>query len=221
MNAFAALVARDVALATRRGGEAALTLGFFVITIALFPFGVGPDPELLGRIAAGIIWVTALLAAIVSLDRLFRQDLEDGSLDLLALSPMPLELVVLAKCLAHWLVTGLPVTLLAPLMGMMLQLEPDAYVPLIIGLALGTPALSLVGAIGASLVLGARRGGALIGLLVLPLYIPVLIFGISAVEAALAGLPVLPHILIEGAVLVISLPLAAFAGAGALRLAMD
>jgi heme exporter protein B len=221
VSPFATLVRRDVALATRRGGEAALTLGFFVITIALFPFGVGPDPELLGRIAAGIIWVTALLAAIVSLDRLFRQDLEDGSLDLLAISPMPLELVVLAKCLAHWLVTGLPVMLLAPLMGMMLQLESDAYGPLIIGLALGTPALSLVGAIGASLVLGARRGGALIGLLVLPLYIPILIFGISAVEAALAGLPVLPHILIEGAVLVVSLPLAAFAGAGALRLAMD
>jgi heme exporter protein B len=221
VSPFATLVRRDVALATRRGGEAALTLGFFVITIALFPFGVGPDPELLGRIAAGIIWVTALLAAIVSLDRLFRQDLEDGSLDLLAISPMPLELLVLAKCLAHWLVTGLPVMLLAPLMGMMLQLESDAYGPLIIGLALGTPALSLVGAIGASLVLGARRGGALIGLLVLPLYIPILIFGISAVEAALAGLPVLPHILIEGAVLVVSLPLAAFAGAGALRLAMD
>jgi heme exporter protein B len=221
MSAFAALVRRDVVLATRRGGEAVLTLGFFVITVALFPFGVGPDPELLGRIAAGIIWVTALLAAIVSLDRLLRPDFEDGSLDLMALAPMPLEAAVLAKCLAHWLVTGLPVTLLAPLMGLMLQLDAAAYLPLMVGLALGTPALSLVGAIGASLVLGARRGGALIGLLVLPLYIPVLVFGISAVEAALAGMPVLPHILIESAILVISLPLAAFAGAGALRLAME
>ncbi len=221
MSAFVALVGRDVTLAIRRGGEAALTLGFFVVTIALFPVGVGPDAELLGRIAAGIIWVTALLAAIISLDLLFRVDLEDGSLDLLALAPLPLELTVLAKCLAHWLVTGLPVTLLAPLMGLMLELEAQAYLPLLVGLALGTPALSLIGTIGASLVLSARRGGALIGLLVLPLYIPVLIFGISSVEAALAGLPVLPHILVEAAILVISLPLAAFAGASALRLAME
>ena len=221
MSAFLALVRRDVALAVRRGGEAALTLGFFVVTISLFPFGVGPDPELLGRIAAGIVWVTALLAATISLDRLFRPDLEDGSLDLLALSPLPLEAVVVAKCLAHWLVTGLPVTLLAPLMGLMLQLDLQAYLPLIVTLAIGTPAISLTGAIGASLVLGARRGGALIGLLVLPLYVPVLIFGISAVEATLAGMPVMPHILIETAILFVTLPLAAFAGAGALRLAME
>ncbi|MBC6440699.1 MAG: heme exporter protein CcmB [Rhodospirillales bacterium] len=220
MNSFWALVRRDVALAVRCGGEAALTLGFFVVTVALFPFGVGPDPELLGRIAAGIVWVTALLAATISLDRLFLSDLEDGSLDLLALSPLPLELIVVAKCLAHWLVTGLPVTLLSPLMAMMLQLDGAAHGPLILSLLIGTPALSLTGAIGATLVLGARRGGALIGLLVLPLFIPVLIFGISGVEAALAGLPVLPHMLIEGAILVVSLPLAALAGAAALRLAL-
>jgi len=221
MSAFAALVRRDMALAVRRGGEAALTLGFFIVTIALFPFGVGPDPELLGRIAAGIVWVTALLAATISLDRLFRPDLDDGSLDLLALSTLPLELVVIAKCLAHWLVTGLPVTILAVPMALMLQLDSAAFVPLVVTLLIGTPALSLTGAIGAALVLGARRGGALIGLLVLPLFIPVLIFGISAVEAALAGLPVLPHILIEVAILVVSLPLGAFAGAGALRIAME
>ncbi|MBN33389.1 MAG: heme exporter protein CcmB [Rhodospirillaceae bacterium] len=221
MSVFWALVRRDVALAVRRGGEAALTLGFFVITIALFPFGVGPEPELLGRIAAGIIWVTALLAATISLDRLFRPDFDDGSLDLLALSSLPLELVVLAKCLAHWLITGLPVALLAPLMALMLQLDTGVWPTLILSLLIGTPAISLIGAIGASLVLGARRGGALIGLLVLPLFVPVLIFGISAVEAHLAGLPALPHILIETAILIVSVPLAAFASAGALRLAME
>ncbi len=221
MSAFWTLVRRDVTLAVRRGGEAALTLGFFVVTVALFPFGVGPDPALLGRIAAGVVWVTALLAATVSLDRLFRPDLEDGSLDLLALSPLPLEAAVLAKCLAHWLVTGLPVTLLSPLMAAMLRLDGAAHGPLAVSLAVGTPALSLTGGIGAALVLGARRGGALCGLLVLPLFIPVLVFGVSGVEAAQAGLPALPHILIEAAILVAAVPLAAFAGAAALRLALE
>jgi heme exporter protein B len=221
MNAFLAIIGRDLRLATRRGGEAALTLGFFVVAITLFPFGVGPEPELLGRIAAGVIWVTALLAATVSFDRLFRADMEDGTLELLALQPLPLELVVLAKAIAHWLMTGLAVTILAPLMGLMLNLPGAAYGPLIGGLLLGTPALSLLGGIGAALVLGARRGGALVGLLVLPLFMPVLIFGISGVEATLAGMPLAPHLLILGALLAVALPVGAFGGAAALRLALE
>ncbi len=221
MNAFLATIARDLRLATRRGGEAALTLGFFVVAITLFPFGVGPGPELLGRIAAGIIWVTALLAATVSFDRLFRADMEDGTLELLALQPLPLELVVLAKAIAHWLMTGLAVTLLAPLMGLMLNLPGDAYLPLIAGLLIGTPSLSLLGGVGAALVLGARRGGALIGLLVLPLFLPALIFGVSAVEAVLIGMPLAPHLLILAALLAVALPVGAFGGAAALRLALE
>jgi heme exporter protein B len=221
VNAFLATIARDLRLATRRGGEAALTLGFFVVAITLFPFGVGPGPELLGRIAAGIIWVTALLAATVSFDRLFRADMEDGTLELLALQPLPLELVVLAKAIAHWLMTGLAVTLLAPLMGLMLNLPGDAYLPLIAGLLIGTPSLSLLGGVGAALVLGARRGGALIGLLVLPLFLPALIFGVSAVEAVLIGMPLAPHLLILAALLAVALPVGAFGGAAALRLALE
>ena len=221
MNAFLATIARDLRLATRRGGEAALTLGFFVVAITLFPFGVGPGPELLGRIAAGIIWVTALLAATVSFDRLFRADMEDGTLELLALQPLPLELVVLAKAIAHWLMTVLAVTLLAPLMGLMLNLPGDAYLPLIAGLLIGTPSLSLLGGVGAALVLGARRGGALIGLLVLPLFLPALIFGVSAVEAVLIGMPLAPHLLILAALLAVALPVGAFGGAAALRLALE
>ena len=221
MSAFLAIVARDLRLATRRGGEAALTLGFFVVAITLFPFGVGPEPALLGRIAAGIIWVTALLAATVSFDRLFRADMEDGTLELLALQPLPLELVVLAKAIAHWLMTGLAVTLLAPLMGLMLNLPGPAYGPLIAGLLIGTPTLSLLGGVGAALVLGARRGGALIGLLVLPLFLPALIFGISAVEAVLIGMPLAPHLLILAAVLAVALPVGIFGTAGALRLALE
>ena len=221
MNAFLATIARDLRLATRRGGEAALTLGFFVVAITLFPFGVGPEPELLGRIAAGIIWVTALLAATVSFDRLFRADMEDGTLELLALQPLPLELVVLAKAIAHWLMTGLAVTLLAPLMGLMLNLPGEAYLPLIAGLLIGTPSLSLLGGVGAALVLGARRGGALIGLLVLPLFLPALIFGISAVEAVLIGMPLAPHLLILAALLAVALPVGAFGAAAALRLALE
>lgn len=221
MNAFLATIGRDLRLATRRGGEAALTLGFFVVAITLFPFGVGPEPALLGRIAAGIIWVTALLAATVSFDRLFRADMEDGTLELLALQPLPLELVVLAKAIAHWLMTGLAVTLLAPLMGLMLNLPGEAYLPLIAGLLIGTPSLSLLGGVGAALVLGARRGGALIGLLVLPLFLPALIFGISAVEAVLIGMPLAPHLQILAALLAVALPVGAFGAAAALRLALE
>ncbi len=221
MTTFGALVRRDIALATRRGGDAALTLVFFVVAVAVFPFGVGPDPDLLARIAAGIIWVTALLASMTSLERLYRGDLEDGSLEIMALSTQPIEIQVAAKCLAHWLTSGLPVVVLSPLMAMLLNLDVAAWWILVVSLAIGTPILCLVGSIGAALVLGARKSGALIGLIVLPLQVPVMIFGIGAVEAVLRGSPVLPPLLIEAALLIAGTPLALWASAVALRMAIE
>ncbi|HUH84500.1 MAG TPA: heme exporter protein CcmB [Stellaceae bacterium] len=221
MTAFRRLVFRDLRLAFRQGGDAAMVVGFFVLTVILFPFGVGPEPEILSRIAAGILWVTALLAALLSLERLFQADWEDGSLEALALMPLPLEAQVLAKCLAHWLVTGLPLALVAPLLGLLLQLDTAGYPVLVAGLLLGTPTLSLIGAVGASLSLGARRGGVLLSLLVLPLYIPVLIFGVAGIEAAIAGLAARPYLLLLGALLAAALPLAPVAAAAALRQALE
>jgi heme exporter protein B len=221
MSAFRLLVQRDLRLALRQGGDAAMVVGFFVLATILFPFGVGPEPELLRRIAAGILWVTALLASLLSLERLFQADWEDGSLEALALMPLPLELQVLAKCLAHWLVTGLPLLVAAPLLGLLLQLDERGYLPLLAGLLLGTPTLSLIGAVGAALSLGARRGGVLLSLLVLPLYIPVLIFGVGAIEASIGGLPAQPHLLLLGALLAGALPLSPLAAAAALRQALE
>lgn len=221
MTAFAALVARDLRLALRQGSDAALVVAFFVLAVVLFPFGVGPEPQLLARIAAGVVWVTALLAALLSLDRLFQQDYEDGSLELIALASLPLEAAVLAKCLAHWLTTGLPLIVVAPALAALLQLEGPGYLPLILAMALGTPSLSLVGAIGAALSLGARRAGVLLSLLVLPLYIPVLIFGVLAVDQAVAGFAIRPHLLILTALFLAALPLAPWAAAAALRPALE
>ena len=221
MSAFGRLVARDLRLAVRQGGDAATVAAFFVLTVILFPFGVGPEPELLRRIAPGVVWVTALLASLLSLERLLLADYEDGSLEALALVPLPLEAQVVAKCLAHWLVTGLPLTLLAPLLALLLHLEGAAYPALVAGMALGTPTLSLIGAIGAALTLGARRGGVLLSLLVLPLYVPVLIFGVAACEAAASGLAVRPHLLLLAALLALALPLAPFAAAAGLRQALE
>ena len=221
MTAFRALVARDLRLALRQGSDAALVVAFFVLAVVLFPFGVGPEPQLLARIAAGVVWVTALLAALLSLDRLFQQDYEDGSLEMIALAPLPLEAAVLAKCLAHWLTTGLPLVVVAPALAALLQLEGPGYLPLILAMALGTPSLSLVGAIGAALSLGARRAGVLLSLLVLPLYIPVLIFGVLAVDQAVAGFAIRPHLLILTALLLAALPLAPWAAAAALRPALE
>ena len=221
MSAFLTLVARDLRLALRQGGDAAMVVAFFVLTVVLFPFGVGPEPELLQRIAAGIVWVTALLAALLSLERLFVTDYEDGSLEALALLPLPLEAQVVAKCLAHWLVTGLPLIIVAPLLALLLHLDAAGYPALIAGMALGTPTLSLIGAIGAALSLGARRGGVLLSLLVLPLYIPVLIFGVAAIEADIAGFGARPHLLLLAALLVLALGLVPFAAAAALRLGLE
>lgn len=221
MSAFLTLVARDLRLAFRQGGDAAMVIAFFVLTVVLFPFGVGPEPELLQRIAAGIVWVTALLAALLSLERLFQADYEDGSLEALALLPLPLEAQVLAKCLAHWLVTGLPLIVVAPLLALLLHLDAAGYPALIAGMVLGTPILSLIGAIGAALSLGARRGGVLLSLLVLPLYIPILIFGVAAIEAEIQGFGARPDLLLLAALLVLAAGLVPFAAAAALRLALE
>jgi len=221
MTAFRRLVVRDLRLALRQGGDWAMVLAFFVLTVILFPFGVGPEPALLQRIASGVVWVTALLASLLSLDRLFLSDYEDGSLEALALMPLPLEAQVVAKCLAHWLVTGLPLTVMAPVLALLLHLTAESYPALVFGMALGTPTLSLIGAVGAALTLGARRGGVLLSLLVLPLYIPVLIFGVAACEAAGEGFSTRPHFLMLAAFLALALPLAPFAAAAGLRQALE
>jgi len=189
--------------------------------VTLFPFGVGPEPEVLARIASGVIWVTALLASLLSLERLFQTDYEDGGLDLLVLAPIGLESMVLAKCLAHWLTTGVPLIVAAPLLALFLDLPADGLGGLLLAMLLGTPTLTLVGAIGAALVLGARRGGVLISLLVLPLYVPVLIFGVAAVDGAVAGFPMRPHLMVLGGLFLGALVLAPWASAAALRQAVE
>jgi len=215
------LILRDLRLSLRQGVDAVMAVAFFVIAVALFPLGVGPEPNILARIAAGVIWVAALLAAMLSLDRLFQQDYEDGSLELLVLAPAPLELVVLAKVAAHWLTTGLPLLLAAPVLAVLMNMDASGFAVLLLAMLLGTPSLSLIGAIGGALVLGARRGGVLIALLVLPLYIPVLIFAVSAVDAVLTGQTPRPHLLLLGAILAAALPLAPWSAAAALRQAME
>lgn len=218
---FTGIIARDLKLALRQRSDAVMIVLFFVLTAALFPFGVGPESNQLAAIAPGVIWVTALLAVLLSLERLFLADYEDGSLELMALSPVALELTVLAKVLAHWLTTGLPLIAAAPLIAILFNMPLDALPVLALAMLLGTPTLSLIGAIGAALTLGARRGGVLVPLLVLPLYIPTLIFGVSAVDAALAGFPVRPHLLLLAAILLISLVVSPLAGAAALRQANE
>jgi len=221
MSGFLALVRRDLQLAVRQGGDAALVLVFYLLAVLLFPFGVGPEPNILARISTGVLWVTALLAALLSLERLFVAEYEDGSLDQLALLPMPLAVVVLAKTAAHWLLTGLPLTLIAPAFAVILGMDAAGYPALVLALVLGTPTLSLIGGLGAALTLGARRAGALLALLVLPLYIPVLIFGVAAVDAATAGLAPGPHLAILGALLLAAIPLCPWATAAALRQALE
>jgi heme exporter protein B len=221
MRPVLAVLARDLKLAARSPQESLTVLGFFIMAAILFPFGIGPEPQLLARVASGIVWVMALLASLLSFERLFQFDHEDGTLDLIVLAPAPLELVVLAKCLAHWLTTGLPLIVVSPLAATMLNLPPEGVPVLMLALLLGTPTLSLLGAIGAALVLGARRGGVLLPLLVMPLYVPVLIFGVAAVEATISGLAARPHLLLLGAILAGAVPLAAIAAAGGLRQAAE
>jgi heme exporter protein B len=188
VSPFATLLVRDVKLAARSGGSAALALSFFALVATLMPLGIGADLALLARVAAGVLWVGAVLAALLSLDRLFQGDYEDGSLDLIALAPLPLELTALAKIAAHWFSTGLPLTLLSPLLALMFNLPPTPTLVLFFSLLIGTPAVSAIGAIGASLTLSLKRGGLILPLLILPLLSPAVIFGAGAVAATMDGL---------------------------------
>jgi heme exporter protein B len=221
MRAATWILRRDLLLAVRRPGEAAATLLFFVLVAALHPLAASPRPELLRAAAPGVLWTAALLASMLALPRLFALDEADGTLEQLLLLPQPLALVVLAKSAAHWLVTGLPLVLAAPLLALQFELPPAALPVLAAGLLLGTPTLSLLGAVGAALTLGLRGGGVLGALLVLPLAVPVLVFGAGAAQAALGGLPTTPPLLVLGALLTATLALAPWAAAAALRLALE
>jgi len=220
-HAFSALLKRDLLLAFRHRGELANPLLFFLMIVTLYPLGVSPEVDVLRKIAPGVIWIAALLAALFSLENLFRSDFEDGALEQMLLSAQPLSLLVLGKVLAHWLVSGLPMLLMAPLLGLLLAMPMPAIVALMLTLALGTPLLSLVGAIGVALTVGLRRGGVLLTLLVMPLYIPVLIFATNAVTAAAAGLPIAGQIYFLASLLVLAVTLAPFAIASALRISVS
>ena len=221
IRACGQIILRDLRLALRQGLDAVMVLMFFVITVTLFPLGVGPEPNLLARMGPGAIWVAALLSTMLSLDRLFQHDYEDGSLELLVLSPVPLEALVLAKVAAHWLLTGLPLIVGSPLLATFMNMPTEGLLVLMVSMLLGTPVSSFIGAVGGALTLGARRGGVLVSLLVLPLYIPLLIFGVAAVDAAIGGLSVKPHLLFLGAMLAAAIPLATWAAAAALRQACE
>ncbi|MCL1039980.1 heme exporter protein CcmB [Shewanella corallii] len=220
-RAFMTLLKRDLQIAVRHRGDIFNPLLFFVMVVTLFPLGIGPEPQVLTRIAPGIIWVAALLASMLSLERLFKADFSDGALEQMMLSPQPLSLMVLAKVLAHWLLTGVPLIIIAPLLAVLLHLESNSYGALIATLALGTPVLSLLGAIGVALTVGLRKGGVLLSLLILPLYIPVLIFATSAIDAAGMNLPYDGQLAIIGAMLVGSLTLAPVAIGASLRVSTN
>lgn len=215
------IVRRDLTIALRRRSDIFTTLVFFVIVVSLFPLGIGPEPDTLRLIAPGIVWVGALLASMLALEQIFSADHRDGTLEQMLLTPQPVALLVTGKVLAHWLVSGLPLVLMSPILGLQYDLSFDALLTLILSLLLGTPALSLIGAIGAGLTLGLRSGGVLLALLVLPLYIPVLIFGAGAVEATVSGLGGRSHLMMLGAILLASMVLAPLATAAALRVAED
>jgi len=220
VSAALALLRRDVALAFRTGGGGALGVAFFLLAAMLTPIGLGDETDALPRVAGGVIWVAALLACLLSLDRLFQADWEDGALDLLALGPLPLEAVAAIKALAHWLTTGLPLLVAAPLLAVSLNLPGAAFWPLLAALAVGTPGLSLIGAAGAALTVGVRRGGLLLSLLVLPLYLPTLILGARAVERASVGLDWLAPLALLGAATLLSAVAGPLAAAAALRVNM-
>lgn len=218
MKPFLGVLRRDLLIGAQKPGEVLNPVLFFILVISLFPLGLGPSPKTLAEIAPGAIWVAALLATLLSMERLFRSDFEDGSLEQLLLSPQPLTLLVLAKTLAHWLLSGLPLILVSPLLGVLLHLPAEALAALPLSLLLGTPSLSLMGAIGVALTVGLRRGGVLLALLVLPLYIPTLIFGTAAVAAAAAGLPSSGQLALLGAILALALALGPLAIAAGLRI---
>ena len=221
MKAALALLARDVTLAWREGGAVGTAIGFYLVVVAITPLGLGPDLNLLARIAPGMLWIALLLAALLSADRIFHNDSEDGALDVLTTAPLPLPLVAAVKSLAHWLTTGVPLALLAPLLGLLLNLPVAAWPLLVLAMLVGTPAVSFVASIGASLTLGLRRSGLLLALLVLPLYVPVLIFGVATASAAITGpTSSWPPFLMLCALSLASIVLAPIAAAAALRTAL-
>ena len=221
LNTVFSLIARDLRLSLRRQADIASVLFFFIIVVSLFPLGIGPEAEQLRKLAPGVLWVAALLATMLSLPRLFADDHRDGTLEQLALSPQPLGLIVLGKVAAHWLVSGLPLTLLAPVLGLQFDLSADALQVLTLSLLIGTPALSGIGAIGAALTLGVRGGGVLLSLLILPLYIPVLIFGAGAVEATVTGVGAQAHLSLLAALTLAGVFFAPWPTAAALRIALE
>jgi heme exporter protein B len=220
-RAFLLVLRRDLRLALRRRAESVNVLVFFVVVASLFPLATGPEPNQLRAMAGGVVWVGALLAAVLSLPRLFAADLDDGTLEQLLVSALPLASVVLGKIAAHWLLTGLPLALVAPLIGIQYDLPAGAIGVLLLSVLAGSPVLSLLGAAGAALTLGVRGGSVLLGLLVLPLYVPVLVFGSGAVGASLAGLDPAPHLSLLGAALAVSLAFGPWAACAALRVALD
>jgi heme exporter protein B len=221
IGAFACVLRRDLAVALRRKSDVLNTLVFFVIVASLFPLGVGPEPNLLHAIAPGILWVAALFATMLSLGRMFEPDHADGTLEQMSLGSEPLAIVVLAKMASHWIMTGLPLTLLAPVLALQYDLPLGTIIVLCATLLIGTPVLTFLGAVAAALTLGLRGGGVLAALLVLPLYVPVLIFGAGAVSAAESGLGAQAHMLLLGAVLMVSIAVAPWATTSALRVALD
>lgn len=215
------LMRRELMLAMRRRGDVLTVLFFFVIVASLFPLGVGPDPKLLRLMGGGVVWVAALLAAMLSLGRMFASDYADGTLEQLVLTPTPPVVWITGKILAHWLVSGVPLILIAPVLGVQFGLSNEALGVLVLSLLLGTPVLSLIGAIGAALTLGLRGGGVLVSLLVLPLYIPVLIFGTGAVDGAMSGLGSEAHLSLLGSILILSFMLTPWAVSAALRISIE
>ncbi|WP_221074116.1 heme exporter protein CcmB [Agarivorans aestuarii] len=221
MHAFTTVVKRELLAAFRQKSDVLNPLWFILIVITLFPIAVGSEPLLLAKIAPGILWVAALLSSLLSLERLFRDDFADGSLEQMLMSGSSLALIALAKIVAHWLITGVPILLLSPLLAVLLSLEWQSFQATFYTLVLGTPVLSLIGSVGVALTVGLRKGGVLLSLLVLPLYIPVLIFATSAIEAASLSLPYAGHLAIMGAISLLALTLAPFATAAALRVSIN
>jgi heme exporter protein B len=218
---FRWIVVRDLTLAWRRRADVLSTLFFFVIVVSLFPLGIGPETKLLRAIAPGVVWVAALLASMLSLNRVFANDFQDGTLEQMLLTPQPLYLVVVGKVLAQWLVSEVPLVLIAPLIGVQFDLAPKTLLILFVSLLIGTPILSLIGSIGAALTLGLRGGGVLIAILILPLYIPVLIFGAGAIDASISGIGLQANLYLLAAFLVLSLVFAPWAAAAALRISLE
>jgi len=221
MQTLLFIIKRDLILSFRNLNELVNPVLFFIVVVSMFPLGIGPESSILGKISPGIIWVAALLSTLLSLDKIFRSDYDDGSLEQIILSPRDFNLLILGKTIAHWLVAGVPLILVAPLLGVLLFLPSNAQITLIVTLALGTPTLSLIGAIGAGLTVGLKRSGVLLSLLILPLYVPVLIVGTMAIHDAGAGLPVVGYYYVLGAILVLALSLAPLATAAAVKISIE